>query len=249
MPKVVPEYKEEAKRRIIDAGFAVMSKKGYCAMKMDDIAAHLGVSKGTLYVYFKTKDELVLEIIKTIHEDVEATAKAGFNSTAPLEAWTAMLDYFMAKQAANNSLFTEVMAMAARSDSIREGLSQKIAIWIDSATDGIASQQSQGLVRQDTDPRTLALVIVSIFLGLQNLAVTGVDRKEIRERWVAMGKLLLPSMTSEEKIPSTRINICPLVTEILTLEQKNEESLKIPSCPADCQNYTKCRIQPELPGQ
>jgi AcrR family transcriptional regulator len=57
MPRVAPEYgleyKEEAKRKIMDAALRVCVAKGYHDATMDDVADSIGVSKGTLYIYFK----------------------------------------------------------------------------------------------------------------------------------------------------------------------------------------------------
>jgi len=58
MPKVVPEYKEEAKSRILDAANKVFAEKGYHEATMDDIAKRLGVSKGAIYLYFSSKEDL-----------------------------------------------------------------------------------------------------------------------------------------------------------------------------------------------
>jgi len=239
MPKIIAGYKEKARRRIIEAGFAVMSKKGLCDMTMDDISAYLGVSKGALYLYFKTKDDLVLEIIRTIHDDVVETAKVAFPSSTPLEAWTVMLDHHLTNESFGNSLYLEAIATATRNETIKESLSQKMMIWIESASRTIANQQSQGLVQQDTNPRTLAFAIVSIFLGFQNLAVAGVDRQEIRERWMALLHAL--SMNAHEQISPARVTMCPMVMEILMTEPESGEPVKIPECPADCQNFSKCK--------
>jgi AcrR family transcriptional regulator len=50
---------DSAKRRqIIEGARAVFLAQGFDAASMSDIARKAGVSKGTLYVYFKSKDEL-----------------------------------------------------------------------------------------------------------------------------------------------------------------------------------------------
>ncbi len=55
---------ESAKRRqIMEGARAVFLAKGFDAASMMDIAKAAGVSKGTLYVYFKDKDELFGEIV------------------------------------------------------------------------------------------------------------------------------------------------------------------------------------------
>jgi AcrR family transcriptional regulator len=56
---------ESAKRRqIIDGARAVFLNKGFDAASMNDIARAAGVSKGTLYVYFKHKEQLFEAIVE-----------------------------------------------------------------------------------------------------------------------------------------------------------------------------------------
>ena len=78
MPKVVREYREEARKKIIAAGWDVMSREGYCATTLDDIAAQVGVTKSALYLYFRNKDDLVGEIVKMIPELVRQQAVKSF---------------------------------------------------------------------------------------------------------------------------------------------------------------------------
>lgn len=53
------EQQKEAKRlALIDAALAVFSRVGFAAAKMDDVAEEAGVSKGTVYLYFESKEKL-----------------------------------------------------------------------------------------------------------------------------------------------------------------------------------------------
>jgi AcrR family transcriptional regulator len=57
---------DSAKRRqIIDGARSVFMTRGFDAASMGDIAKAAGVSKGTLYVYFKDKDELFAAIVRS----------------------------------------------------------------------------------------------------------------------------------------------------------------------------------------
>ncbi len=62
MPRVLPDYKVQAKARIAQAGFAIFAKKGFRNTTMEDIAKAVGVSKGDLYLYFRNKADLLREI-------------------------------------------------------------------------------------------------------------------------------------------------------------------------------------------
>jgi AcrR family transcriptional regulator len=78
--------REKAERRcaILDAAEHVFLKKGLAAATMDEIAQQAEVSKGTLYLYFKGKDELYLTIalralseMVQVFEDVVARGGTG----------------------------------------------------------------------------------------------------------------------------------------------------------------------------
>lgn len=64
-----PRYqrrKEERPQEITDAAFAVFAECGYASARVDDVAKRAGVSKGLLYLYFKTKEELFKAVIKSV---------------------------------------------------------------------------------------------------------------------------------------------------------------------------------------
>ena len=52
------------RRRILDAGLRVFSKRGYERASMDDIALELQATKGLLYHYFRSKEELLKAVLQ-----------------------------------------------------------------------------------------------------------------------------------------------------------------------------------------
>jgi AcrR family transcriptional regulator len=71
---------ESAKRRqIIDGARAIFLAQGFDAASMNDIARAAGVSKGTLYVYFKHKEELFEAIVE---QECDAQAEGIFDFDA-----------------------------------------------------------------------------------------------------------------------------------------------------------------------
>ena len=61
-----PDVSSERKSQILDAAEQVFTRKGFDEARMDDIAEETGVSKGTLYLYFKSKDDLIVAILDRI---------------------------------------------------------------------------------------------------------------------------------------------------------------------------------------
>ncbi len=52
------ERKAERRADIVDAALRVFSRDGFAAAKIDRVAEEAGVSKGTLYLYFESKEKL-----------------------------------------------------------------------------------------------------------------------------------------------------------------------------------------------
>jgi len=90
MPKIVD--KQEKRGRILDASVRVMARKGVSSATIADIADAAGVGKGTIYEYFRSKDEILVASFAHFLEKVEAhIAHRLFKLTDPLEK---LLAYF-----------------------------------------------------------------------------------------------------------------------------------------------------------
>ena len=63
-----PDVSEERKDQIMNAAEEVFSQKGFSDARMDDIAEGTGLSKGTLYLYYKSKDDLIIAILDRIFQ-------------------------------------------------------------------------------------------------------------------------------------------------------------------------------------
>lgn len=61
---------------IVTAMFELLSKNGYRATSMDDVAEQVGISKATLYLHFKSKAELALQVIIQEIEAAELSLKS-----------------------------------------------------------------------------------------------------------------------------------------------------------------------------
>ena len=57
--------KDDRPAEITEAALAVFAENGYSAARVDDVAKRAGVSKGLLYLYFKTKEELFKAVIRS----------------------------------------------------------------------------------------------------------------------------------------------------------------------------------------
>jgi TetR/AcrR family transcriptional repressor of uid operon len=65
MPKIAEEARAARRGQIIAAALACFARTGYHATTMADVAAQAGVSKGTPYLYFESKEALFI----ALHEE------------------------------------------------------------------------------------------------------------------------------------------------------------------------------------
>lgn len=82
MPKLAEQAKAVRREQIIAAGLACFARTGYFATTMADVAAEAGVSKGTPYLYFDSKQALFL----ALHEQWDCGA--GERADAAIAALT-----------------------------------------------------------------------------------------------------------------------------------------------------------------
>ena len=76
---------EDRPREICAAALAVFAEKGFAAARLDEIARRAGVSKGTLYLYFKHKEDLFRAVVRdAIAPNVEAITSAISTLDAPV---------------------------------------------------------------------------------------------------------------------------------------------------------------------
>lgn len=58
--------KAERPGEIIQAALDLFTEKGFAATRLDEVAKHAGVSKGTLYLYFDNKEALFKEVVQAM---------------------------------------------------------------------------------------------------------------------------------------------------------------------------------------
>lgn len=62
-----PKWRRRSEARpgeIVQAALEVFAEKGFAAAKLDEIAARAGISKGALYLYFETKEDIFRAVVR-----------------------------------------------------------------------------------------------------------------------------------------------------------------------------------------
>jgi AcrR family transcriptional regulator len=123
-----PDVSNVRKHQILNAAEKVFTKKGFDLTRMDDIAEETGLSKGTLYLYFKSKDDLIIAILDRIFQGVfkqlDARKDNKSSATDAISQFTeeAIRDYKLMLRLM--PVAYEFLALAFRNRTVQKALKQ-----------------------------------------------------------------------------------------------------------------------------
>ncbi|MDP8245805.1 MAG: TetR family transcriptional regulator [Candidatus Hinthialibacter antarcticus] len=94
MARKTKEEAQETRKKILRAALDVFSKKGYSKSTFVDIADQIGLTKGAVYWHFKSKEELLIELIYIMLSKEEEQIKEKINEEINIHN---LKDYFMTR--------------------------------------------------------------------------------------------------------------------------------------------------------
>jgi AcrR family transcriptional regulator len=189
LPRVIPSYREDAKKRILQAASDVFREKGYYRSTMDDIAGRLGISKGAIYQYFDSKESL----LAALYSGAPANLRTLFLAEASKDPIRGSKEVFnkMATRA-NSNLFVDFLAEASRNPGFQKILRENIKEFTSVLEDVLMESN-----RQEADPEEARLIHDSVvmlglvFNGLACWLAVGVPEQEVRETWAKSVEIVL----------------------------------------------------------
>jgi AcrR family transcriptional regulator len=185
MPRVVPEYKEEAKTRILTAANKVFGEKGYRQATMDDVAKKLGVSKGALYLYFASKEELFEAICRTEPLAFKEILYSSFSENKnPLESAVEFFDKMLKRYGSNSGLSFEIFSEASHNPSLRRVLKKTQDEYAATLMNYLEEGRKRGFIDRDLDLRFLTYALIGLWNGIETLIVSGLPMAEARQAWL-----------------------------------------------------------------
>lgn len=76
--------KDARPQELLDAALELFVEKGFAATRSEEVAARAGVSKGTLYLYYESKEELLKAVIRDrLSEEIRAGADEAARHDGP----------------------------------------------------------------------------------------------------------------------------------------------------------------------
>jgi len=196
MPRVAPEYgfeyKEEARRKIMDAALHVCAVKGYHGATMDDVADSIGVSKGTLYLYFKSKEEL----FKTISERFQDRLKENLNRLFTQGKFPDFNNIFSDEPFPREDftrLWLELASESTRDETLRELMAGEVKKRIDIVRTWLEEQKKKGNINAKADLRYMSIAVFTCLVGINFLSALRLDESELKRTFTKSLNAILES--------------------------------------------------------
>src|SRR5512136_1019993 len=74
----------DKRRRILDAAVGVFARKGYFAARVSDVASKAGVADGTIYLYFRNKEDILVRLFDEVMSEHVQEARAAVRALPSL---------------------------------------------------------------------------------------------------------------------------------------------------------------------
>jgi len=185
VPRIIQEYREEVRKKIVEAAYSLFLNKGYHGTTMSAIADVLGVTKTALYQYFPGKEELYAAVAEHGREELAAILERSFNKRDLRTGSEVLFDTLARYTPQFNGIYSEMMLLAAHNEQIRTLLRQDRIEDINIVERFIARQQESGLVSGQLNPRELAITCDALINGLLIDIMAGMDKEEAKKIWTA----------------------------------------------------------------
>ncbi len=174
MAKVTEAHVEARTNQILDAAWVCFAERGYHKSTMQDIAAKAGLSTGAIYLYYESKEALLMainqrsmEMGRRIIQDAREGSSGPIGAMQALGA--AMISVFSdpgfeTATRLNIEMWPEVI----RSPELAAGSRREIGFWREEVGKLLREAQEAGEIRQDVDPDAIAVLSICAWEGLRH---------------------------------------------------------------------------------
>jgi len=201
MPR--PDVSEERRIQIIEAAMRVFARSGFQEARMDDIVAETGLSKGALYWYYKSKDEIIQSIMDSMFDRELAGLEALQEDDRPagerLLEFTRVATGDLKRYSKLLPLFYEFYALAFRNKTVRKSLKGYLSTYMEALTPIVQQGIAAGEFRA-ANAREAALAITSIIEGTTLLWVLDPGTVKLEKHIESSVRLLLDGL----KVPGKK---------------------------------------------
>jgi AcrR family transcriptional regulator len=189
---------DEKIQRILSAVRRLLTKNGYAATTISQVAAEAGVSRGLLHYYFKNKEEMLARVVRENVAFSVKMARSIFRESQSADDLASRLTKALRRLFEADPdfyhLFFESWAIARQSPLIDRELRQLYREFREAIGQGLEEAVSKGIIAPKIPLNGLAALLTSIFDGMGLQLMTEPELAADETIWSAMDSGLRSSL-------------------------------------------------------
>ncbi len=159
--------RQEREQLILQAAEELLLERGYHDTSIDDIAAHVGISKGTVYLHFASKEDLVFALFeRSLQGFLRAIETILSSAATPRAKLQAIIEHVYASMSGQRS---QLLGSVAQNTELRGLLAAKkrdLIERLEEPTRRINAVLEEGKVAGEFDPTVPTPVMLAFFTSL-----------------------------------------------------------------------------------
>jgi AcrR family transcriptional regulator len=198
--KTTPQYRAELKERIIQSAIASFAKNGFDKTRMEDIAASSGLAKGTLYLYFDSKENLFFALCEHNLEQLRNQLSKLFNKKEDiLSDAERFYDEYRRASLGSDILWFEMIALSTRNPKLRKILAENQRRVYQTVKEFLKAQIERGFFREDIDTDAIAAGLMALYNGLAtNKLLLQTNNSESQKAWIETIRAIMGAAASKQ---------------------------------------------------
>ena len=193
-----PDVSEERIEQISEAATKVFAEQGFDKARMDDIAKEAKLSKGTLYLYFKSKDAIITHILEKLFErefaDLGELAQSPHPASKKLSLFADSLIADLNNWSRLIPIMYEFLGRLFRQNIVQQAFRKYMGYYLDMVTPIIQEGIDAGEFHTD-DAEAVAITFGALFEGTILLWVYDKERVDLEKHIHKGMDLLMKGLT------------------------------------------------------
>lgn len=185
---------------IIRAAADMFERYGYGGTSLSDVISHAGVTKGSLYFHFASKDELAHAVVSEQHTMWMDQANTFTALPVPAMEGLVRMSFGLAEQLIEHPVVRAGIRLTLENGTFQRPRSDPYRDWIGVVESLLRRAGTERELRASVDPSRGARFLVSAFTGIQLVAQVLEERKTLLDRVDEMWGLLLPGLVVSKKL-------------------------------------------------
>ncbi len=203
------QAKPNKRTLITDAAVDVFAEKGFHQARISDIARRAGVADGTIYLYFKNKEDLLLSIFEEKMDFLLGGLRTALDGVEDPVERVRQFAIFHFKQVRENRSAAEVLQIELRLSNkfLKDYRPEKLWAYLGMFGQIVREGQASGLFRAELDP---FITMWAFFGGLDEIAMQWVlsrkaDRFSLEDAARQVADVFIRGMLAHpEQLPQTQ---------------------------------------------